>query len=139
MTLQSVIHALIGGVLIGAAVSLMLLGAGRIAGVSGLFGSLLTRRATPVALWFVAGLLAAPWLASLLGVWSRPDYLANPQWPKLLLAGLLVGVGTNLGSGCTSGHGICGIANLSPRSLTATLVFMGVAALVVAFGYGGVA
>lgn len=139
MTLQSVIHALIGGVLIGSSVSLMLLGLGRIAGVSGLFGSLVTGRATAVALWFVGGLIAAPWLASLLGVWTRPDYLANPVWPKLLFAGLLVGIGTNLGNGCTSGHGICGTANLSPRSVTATMVFMGVAALVVALGFGGVA
>jgi uncharacterized membrane protein YedE/YeeE len=139
MTMDSVIHALIGGVLIGSSVSLMLLGAGRIAGVSGLFGSLITGRSTPVALWFVIGLLGAPWVASLLGVWMRPDYLANPQWPKLLLAGLLVGIGTHLGNGCTSGHGICGMANLSTRSVTATMIFMGVAALVVAFGFGGVA
>ena len=139
MTADSVIHALIGGVLIGAAVSVLLLGAGRIAGVSGLFGSIVNGRATPLALWFVLGLFAAPWLASLFGLWSRPDFLANPAWPKLILAGLLVGIGTNLGSGCTSGHGICGIANLSPRSITATIIFMGVAALVVAFGFGGVA
>ncbi|WP_428312487.1 YeeE/YedE family protein [Hydrocarboniphaga sp.] len=139
MTLQSVIHALIGGVLIGSSVSLMLLGLGRIAGISGLFGSLITGRYTAVALWFITGLLAAPWVASLLGFWSRPDYLANPAWPKLLFAGLLVGIGTQLGSGCTSGHGICGMANLSQRSVTATMIFMGVAALVVALGFGGVA
>ncbi|WP_436278838.1 YeeE/YedE family protein [Solimonas soli] len=139
MTTDSVIHALIGGVLIGAAVSVLLLGSGRIAGISGLFGSLVTGRATPVALWFIVGLLAAPWLASFAGFWTRPDFLADPVWPKLVFAGLLVGIGTNIGTGCTSGHGICGIANLSPRSLTATLIFMGVAALVVALGFGGLA
>jgi len=139
MTTESVVHALIGGVLIGASVSVLLLGSGRIAGISGLFGSLITGRATRVAFWFIVGLLAAPWLASALGMWARPDFLADPVWPKLILAGLLVGIGTSIGTGCTSGHGICGIANLSPRSLTATLIFMGVAALVVALGFGGVA
>lgn len=139
MSADSVIHALIGGVLIGASAGLLLLGSGRIAGISGLFGSLVTGRATPVALYFLAGLLAAPWLADALGIWARPDFLAGPAWPKLAAAGLLVGVGTNLGTGCTSGHGICGLANRSRRSLTATLIFMGVAALVVAFGFGGAA
>lgn len=139
MSQESLFHALLGGALIGAAASLLLLGSGRIAGISGMFGNLLTGRATPVALLFLAGLVAAPWLAGALGVWSRPDFLAAPFWPKLLCAGLLVGVGTQLGSGCTSGHGVCGLANRSPRSLTATAVFMGVAALVVALGFGGLA
>src|SRR5687768_11033834 len=117
--------SLIGGLLIGAAVAMFLLLNGRVLGVSGIVGGLL--RAAPGdkswRLLFLAGLLAAPWLM----VWVRP--MAVPRieagWGLLVVAGLLVGWGTSMGSGCTSGHGVCGLSRLSPRSLAATLAFMG--------------
>jgi uncharacterized membrane protein YedE/YeeE len=132
---------LIGGALIGLATALLMLLTGRIAGISGIFGGLLTR-GTREAGWriaFIAGLIAAPLLAALAG---RP--LPRPGMPASFLliavAGLLVGVGTRMGSGCTSGHGVCGIARLSARSLAATAVFM-IAAIgtvaVVRHGLGG--
>jgi uncharacterized protein len=127
------ISAAIGGALIGlAAVVLMLLN-GRIAGVTGVFAGLIDPtggdrvwRAT-----FIAGLIAAPLSAALLG-FSIPV----PHMPTSFLAvagaGLLVGFGTRLANGCTSGHGVCGMARLSPRSITATVVFMAAAIVVVA-------
>lgn len=118
--------ASLGGVLIGAA-AVMLMGAlGRIAGISGIAGGLI-RRGTADRRWrlaFVLGLLAAPLLLWLL---HGDSGIGAPRvglvW--MALAGLLVGFGTGIGSGCTSGHGVCGIARLSPRSLLATAVFMG--------------
>jgi uncharacterized protein len=114
----------IGGLLIGIAVAMFLLLNGRVLGVSGIVGGLL-RRAPGDKSWrllFLAGLLAAPWLMA----WLRP--MAVPRieagWGVLVVAGLLVGWGTSMGSGCTSGHGVCGLSRLSPRSLVATLVFM---------------
>lgn len=116
---------LAGGVLIGLAAATMLLGLGRIAGISGL-----TARATglgggdtarPVAIAFVAGLpLGAIVVAALAG--GVPATF--PSLGTLALAGLLVGFGTRLGSGCTSGHGVCGLSRLSPRSLLATMAFI---------------
>ena len=124
--------ALLGGALIGLAAAGLYLLAGRIAGVSGIVGGLLPPRAGEAA-WrvaFVAGLLAGPPLAALL---TGRTGIGAPavSTPTLIVAGLLVGIGTTLGSGCTSGHGVCGLARLSPRSLAATLTFMAVAAGVV--------
>ena len=117
--------SLIGGLLIGVAVAMFLLLNGRVLGVSGIVGGLL-RRARGDKSWrllFLAGLLAAPWLMA----WVRP--MAVPRieagWGVLVVAGLLVGWGTSMSSGCTSGHGVCGLSRLSPRSLVATLAFMG--------------
>ena len=117
--------SILGGVLIGAAAVLLMAALGRIAGISGIAGSLIRRgvgdRGWRIA--FVAGLVIAPWLLWLV----RGDSgIGAPQTglPWMLLAGLLVGFGTGIGSGCTSGHGVCGIARLSPRSLLATAVFM---------------
>lgn len=117
--------SVLGGVLIGAAAVLLMAALGRIAGISGIAGSLIRRgvgdRGWRIA--FVAGLVIAPWLLWLV----RGDSgIGAPQTglPWMLLAGLLVGFGTGIGSGCTSGHGVCGIARLSPRSLLATAVFM---------------
>lgn len=134
---DAVTHALAGGAMMGAAVALFLFGTGRVTGISGMFSALLAGEAGAVRCLFLLGLVLSPWLARLLGLFGSGDPLTEPHWAKLILAGLLVGVGTQLGSGCTSGHGLCGLSNLSPRSLTATLVFMGVAALVVHFGFGG--
>lgn len=117
--------ALIGGALIGLAASLFLLASGRIAGISGLLGGLLRRHAEgrPIRGGFVLGLLAGGALLRLL----HPAAFETSWAPSLLLAlgaGLLVGFGTQLGSGCTSGHGVCGISRLSMRSLVATGTFM---------------
>lgn len=118
--------ASLGGVLIGAAAVLLMGALGRIAGISGIAGGLI-RRGTADRRWrlaFVLGLLAAPLLLWLL---HGDSGIGAPRvglvW--MALAGLLVGFGTGIGSGCTSGHGVCGIARLSPRSLLATAVFMG--------------
>jgi uncharacterized membrane protein YedE/YeeE len=119
------ISSLIGGALIGAAASLVLLTHGKIAGISGIFGGLLRKDTTdrPFRLSFLAGLLVAGALASFL----MPAAFAS-GWsatlPITLVAGALVGFGTQLGSGCTSGHGVCGISRLSMRSLIATATFM---------------
>jgi len=122
----SPIPALLGGGLIGlSAVALALLN-GRIAGISGILGGVLKPVAGDWA-WralFVLGLLAAPWIYSaLFGMVEMES--PRPMW-ALIVAGLLVGYGTRLGSGCTSGHGVCGLSRLSIRSLVATLVFMAV-------------
>jgi len=118
--------SLAGGVLIGLAAAMLLLLSGRIAGVSGIVGGLLAGRRGDLA-WrvaFVLGLLLAPaaWkLAFKHHELSRID----AGFGVILIAGLLVGIGTSYSSGCTSGHGVCGLSRLSPRSLVATLCFMG--------------
>jgi len=116
--------SLAGGVLIGAAAAMLALLNGRIAGVSGIIGGVLRPAGGDMA-WrfaFIAGLLVAPAVYRLLG--SPPAPTIEAGYPALLLAGLLVGAGTRYGSGCTSGHGVCGLSRLSPRSLAATLAFM---------------
>jgi hypothetical protein len=119
--------ALAGGLLIGLAAALFVLLNGRIAGISGVLGGLLTPARGDVA-WraaFVLGLVAAPAVFALFRHLPRPQIDAGTG--AMVAAGLLVGVGTRYGSGCTSGHGVCGLARLSPRSLVATLTFMGAA------------
>lgn len=116
--------SLAGGLLIGLAVSLFVLFNGRVAGISGILGSLLKPgdEGRAEKTMFVLGLLLAPLLWSLFH--SLPAVEFNMGWPGLIVAGVLVGIGTRLGSGCTSGHGVCGIARLSPRSLVATVTFI---------------
>jgi uncharacterized membrane protein YedE/YeeE len=119
------LQALLGGALIGGAAVLLMLGLGRIAGISGIVGGLLPPTA-PDWRWracFVAGLLAGPAVAGLV-LGRDPVGMPAAGLPVLVAAGLLVGFGTGLGSGCTSGHGVCGLARLSPRSVAATGVFM---------------
>ena len=114
--------ALIGGAIIGAAVALFVVLNGRIAGVSGILGGLARPQAGDIS-WrvaFVAGLIAAP-LALLAAL---PDIRVDTSYPVLVAAGLLVGVGTRYGGGCTSGHGVCGVSRASPRSIAATVAFM---------------
>ena len=127
--------SLAGGLLIGAAAALMVLLLGRITGISGMVGSLLqagTWRSFAQWGWraaFVLGLLIAPWVWQL---WAPLPEMSMPGNPVVIMAaGLLVGFGTRLGSGCTSGHGVCGLSRLSLRSLVATLVFMAVGVLTV--------
>ena len=118
--------ALAGGALIGLAAVILALFKGRIAGISGIVGGLLIRQTQGEVLWrvmFVLGLLGAAVLFGLLGAYPQVTISAGPV--GLVVAGLLVGVGTRYGAGCTSGHGICGLSRLSPRSLVATLCFMG--------------
>jgi hypothetical protein len=137
--------ATLGGALIGLATAVLWLGNGRIAGISGIFGQLLPPAQTVVwRLVFLVALIAATFAAArlfpALGVggmeparlveapadWGVP----TPVW--IAFAGLLTGIGTKIGNGCTSGHGVCGLARLSRRSLVATLVFFGVAVITVA-------
>lgn len=116
--------ALVGGVLLGVASAMFILVNGRILGISGIVGGLLRPRTGDVG-WrvaFVLGLLSAP-LAY--GLWQDlPAPRIEAGWGTVVVAGLLVGLGTRYGSGCTSGHGVCGLSRLSPRSLAATLAFM---------------
>lgn len=117
--------ALAGGTMIGIAVAMFLLLNGRIAGISGIVGGLLGRRGPGDTAWriaFLAGMVAAPlaWMAFAGPVPIRID----AGWALVVAGGLLVGLATRYGSGCTSGHGVCGVARLSPRSMVATLAFM---------------
>ncbi|KAA0694095.1 YeeE/YedE family protein [Halopseudomonas laoshanensis] len=117
--------ALIGGVMIGLAAALLVVFNGRIAGISGMLGGLLTPRQAGNAerFLFVLGLLLAPLIYWV--VHSRPTMVIEAGPVALVVAGLLVGFGSRLGSGCTSGHGVCGLARLSLRGFVATLAFMG--------------
>ncbi len=116
--------SLAGGLLIGTAAALLLAGAGRIAGIAGIVGSLLQSPRDAARWAFVAGLMAAPWIWQ--AVAPLPAREATPtSWTLLALAGLIVGVGVRWGSGCTSGHGVCGLSRGSQRSLANVLAFMG--------------
>ena len=132
MTEPNVFGGLIGGALIGLAAVLLLALNGRIAGVSGILGGLITSISRGERFWhlaFIFGLIAGAGLYVLARGGLPLELQAGGL--TLLLAGLLVGVGTRLGSGCTSGHGVCGLARRSPRSLVATMIFMVTAALTV--------
>ena len=117
--------SLAGGILLGLASALFILVNGRILGISGILGGLLrpVKGDTGWRLAFLAGMLAAPLLYFMVAGPTTPRIDAG--WATIVIAGLLVGVGTRYGSGCTSGHGVCGLSRLSPRSLVATLSFMG--------------
>lgn len=117
--------ALAGGILIGLAATVLIACNGRIAGISGIVGSLLARRAEGETAWrlaFVLGLILAPVFYRIVA--TLPVSHIEAGWTELIVAGLLVGYGSRLGSGCTSGHGVCGLSRLSPRSLAATATFM---------------
>ena len=117
--------SLAGGIVIGLASAVFILLGGRVLGISGILGGLLARRPGDVGwrLSFLLGLLAAPLAYA---VFAQPVVpRIDAGWATLIVAGLLVGAGTRYGSGCTSGHGVCGLSQLSPRSLVATLSFMG--------------
>ncbi|WP_088148042.1 YeeE/YedE family protein [Achromobacter denitrificans] len=117
------VSSALGGLLIGAAAVLLMGGAGRIAGISGILGGLLTpERGGAWRLAFLLGLFASPWLYRLGAV--LPAIAVEAGTGRLIVAGLLVGLGTRYASGCTSGHGVCGVSRGSPRSLAATALFM---------------
>ena len=128
--------ALIGGLVIGTATALFLLGNGRIAGIAGIVASPLRalvsgKSPAPEAtrLLFIAGLLLAPWLWRLVAPW--PEMRVDIGGVGVIAAGLLVGVGVRMGNGCTSGHGVCGLSRLSLRSLANVLAFMGMGVITV--------
>jgi uncharacterized membrane protein YedE/YeeE len=141
MTNFTPVSAAIGGLLIGLSAVLLMLSTGRIAGISGIFDGLINPQTSDRA-WraaFVAGLIAAPVTAMLFG-YTVPMPQMPSSYITIVVGGLLVGFGARLGSGCTSGHGICGIARLSPRSIAATSVFTVAAIVVVALSrhvFGG--
>ena len=131
MTHFTPFSAVLGGVLIGISASVLMLAEGRIAGISGILGELLALQrgamAWPIA--FIVGLVAAPLAYGALGG-PLPLEITHSA-VMLVCAGFLVGFGTRMGSGCTSGHGVCGMARLSPRSIVATLVFVATGAATV--------
>ena len=132
MTETNFLWPLAGGLLIGLSAGLYLLTTGRIAGISGLTASaagLTGSGFSKLGLGFLAGILGGAALASVFI--RQPEIVITASVPLLVVAGLNVGFGTRLGSGCTSGHGVCGLARLSPRSLVSTLTFMAIAALTV--------
>jgi uncharacterized membrane protein YedE/YeeE len=135
------LSAAIGGALIGLSAVLLMLLTGRIAGISGIFGGLLNPDSSDKG-WriaFIAGLILAPLLATGVG-YGMPTPQLPASWTVIIAAGLLVGFGARLGGGCTSGHGICGVARLSVRSIAATAIFMLTAIATVAItrhGLGG--
>lgn len=131
MTTFTPLQSLFGGLLIGFSTLLMIRLLGKIAGISGIVGQLWSATTGDRA-WraaFVLGLVLSPLLYALLAPLPQTQIMASTPW--LIVSGLLVGFGTRLGSGCTSGHGVCGLSRLSLRSLLATLTFMAVAMLVV--------
>ena len=116
--------ALVGGLIIGLAAAVLVLGTGRIAGISGIVGGLLLRPRGDMdwRIAFLIGLMGAPVVAALLGHPVVPEIAAG--WGEVLAAGFLVGIGTRYAGGCTSGHGVCGLSRGSVRSLVATLSFV---------------
>lgn len=120
--MSAYLPALFGGMLIGLSAAILLLLNGRIAGISNIVGRLAQGVNVPVNLAFVVGLLLGPVLfLGLFGQW--PAVTVTVAWPLIIVAGLLVGFGTRMGSGCTSGHGVLGLARLSPRSFVAVATF----------------
>ncbi len=126
------VSALLGGALIGASAALFLVMNGRIAGISGILGGLIHSARNEISwrLAFLAGMFVAALIYVAFGGVLPPVVIGAPLW-LLIVAGLIVGFGTRLGAGCTSGHGVCGIGRGSPRSLAATATFMTTAILTV--------
>ena len=135
------LSGLLGGALIGLAAAVLMMLTGRLAGVSGILGGMLQARPADQG-WriaFIAGLIAAPLIAAVAGA-PLPRPAMTSSLALVAVAGLLVGFGTRMGNGCTSGHGVCGFARLSTRSIAATAIFMITAIAVVAIvrhGFGG--
>lgn len=131
------LQSLTSGMLIGASAVMLLLLNGRIAGISGIVGRLAQGVGLTINLAFVLGLLLGP-LVYLLVVGGWPTIEIIVGWPLIIVAGLLVGFGSRMGSGCTSGHGVLGLARLSPRSMVAVATFLsaGVAAVTILRGFG---
>ena len=123
-------NALAGGLLIGLSAAILMVANGRVAGVSGIAGRLLQGVQASTGIVFVLGLLAGPVIYRLFsGIW--PTVTVTSSWPLLVVGGLLVGFGSRMGSGCTSGHGVVGLARLSRRSIAAVATFMTAAVVTV--------
>ncbi len=140
MTDFTPIASLFGGVLIGLSAVILMVFNGRIAGMTAMLGGVLEPKSpdSPWRLAFLAGAIASPLVATLLG--ARFDFASPTTGVALAVGGVIVGVGVTYGSGCTSGHGVCGLARLSPRSLVATLTFMATTFATVTLirhGFGG--
>lgn len=136
--MNTYMFSLAGGMLIGLSSAMLLLLNGRIAGISGIVGRLAQGIGTVTNAAFVIGLMLGPVLfLGLFGQW--PTVTITAPWPLIIGAGLLVGFGSRMGSGCTSGHGVLGLARLSPRSVAAVATFLatGVAAVTILKGIGG--
>jgi hypothetical protein len=119
------VHGLVGGALIALSLAVMLVGTGRLAGLSGIVGGLLVDKDRTWRAWYVAGILGVGALFAL----ERPstfDSGSRVSLPVIAIAGLLVGLGTRIGNGCTSGHGLCGMSRLSKRSIIATMTFFAI-------------
>lgn len=133
MNTDIIYSSIAGGALIGLSAVIFMLGNGRIAGISGIINGLLSQRFNQQQFWrvaFILGLISGPLLYALLGG-QLGQTTITPHLPYLIIGGLLVGFGSTLGSGCTSGHGVCGLARISPRSIVATLAFLLTAVLTV--------
>lgn len=135
--MNTYLPSLVGGMLIGTSAVMLLLLNARIAGVSGIVGHLAQGIGLTTNVAFVLGLLLGP-LAYLLVFGGWPTVQIKAGWPFIIVAGLLVGFGSRMGSGCTSGHGVLGLARLSPRSMVAVATFMtaGMVAVAVLRGFG---
>lgn len=135
--MSTYLPSLVGGVMIGASVVMLLLLNGRIAGISGIVGRLVQGVGLTTNLAFVLGLFLGP-LAYLLVFGGWPSVQIAVGWPLIIAAGLLVGFGSRMGSGCTSGHGVLGLARLSPRSMAAVVTFLtaGIIAVAILRGIG---
>lgn len=127
------INAIFGGLIIGAAASALLLLEGRVLGVSGITGRIseFTKGDTIWRILFVLGSIVGGFIAAQIWPENFSNIIAGSNYTRLAIAGLLVGFGTKMGNGCTSGHGVCGIGRLSPRSLVATMTFMAFGAFTV--------
>lgn len=126
MNTTIIYQSLLGGALIGAAAVMLMFTLGRISGVSGITSGLLSFSFNKDDFWrvaFILGLISGPLLYGVVGG-TLPEIVVDTRMPYLIVGGLLVGFGSTLGSGCASGHGVCGVARISPRSLLATLIFV---------------
>jgi len=135
MNTTIIVQSLLGGTLIGAAAVLLMFTLGRISGVSGITSGLLSLNLKKNDLWrlaFIIGLISGPVIYASAGG-RLPELTVDTRLPYLIAGGLLVGFGSTLGSGCASGHGVCGIARISPRSLVATVIFVAAAMATVFF------
>ncbi|MBV1911676.1 MAG: YeeE/YedE family protein [Kangiellaceae bacterium] len=133
MTEFSPLSGLLGGAIIGFSAAILMLFRGRTAGISGIVNGLMSKNTSDIS-WralFIIGLILGPLVATLID-FELPSRI-DLSWQSVTIGGLLVGFGTNLGNGCTSGHGICGIGRFSSRSILATIIFMLVAVITVYF------
>lgn len=134
MTEFTPVSGIIGGLLLGLSAVILMSGIGRVAGVSSIFGAAISGKWTGDSNWrwmFVVGLLAGTVVTARLTGFDASSIGFSGGFLTMAVSGLLVGIGTAIGSGCTSGHGICGVARLSPRSLVSTTIFFGVAVVTV--------